>query len=126
MMGHLALGGEVIVPWAVRAAFALFKLFLGQGVVSGILAVPRDPAACSSSQPRVGSCYDVGVVRRGTASDASVSPCQFTSLIILIYQFQEPLSHIGPDEPLTNRFSSAYVSKLVYAKLGSPLLRVRF
>jgi hypothetical protein len=49
MMGRLALGGEVIIPWAVRAAFVLFELFLGQGVVSGILAVPRDSAARSSS-----------------------------------------------------------------------------
>jgi hypothetical protein len=49
VVGRLALGGEVIVPWAVRATLALFELLLGQGVVGGILAVPRDSAARSSS-----------------------------------------------------------------------------
>ena len=68
MMGRLAMGGEVIVPRAVGATFALFKLLLGQGIVGGILAVPRDSTARSSSQSRVGPRHNVGVVRGGVAS----------------------------------------------------------
>jgi hypothetical protein len=49
MVGRLAMGGEMIVPRAVRATFAFFKLLLGQGIVGSVLAVPRDSAARSSS-----------------------------------------------------------------------------
>jgi hypothetical protein len=85
VMGCLAMSGEVIVPRTVRATFALFELLLGQGIIGGILAVPRNSTARSSSQPRIGSCHNVGVVRGDVALDASVSPCQFASLIIFIH-----------------------------------------
>ena len=49
VMGCFAVGGKVVVPRAIRAALALFELFSGQGVVGGVLAVPRDSAAHSSS-----------------------------------------------------------------------------
>jgi hypothetical protein len=118
------MGGKVVVPRAIRAAFALFEFLLGQGVVGGILAIPRDSAACSSSQPGVGSRYDVGVVRRGAALDALVSPCQFTSLIVFIHQSQELFSRVGPDEPLTDRFGSSDVGELVDSELSPPPLHI--
>jgi hypothetical protein len=116
----------MVVPRAVRAAFALFELFLGQGVVGGVLAVPGDPTARPSSQSRIGSRHYVSVIRRDVALDASVSPCQFAPLIVLVHQFQESFSRISSDEPLPDRFGSADVSELVHTKLSSPLLRVSF
>jgi hypothetical protein len=55
-----------------------------------------------------------------------VSPCQFASLIILLYLSKESVSCVSSDEPLTDRFGSANVSELVDAELGSSLLRVGF
>jgi hypothetical protein len=49
MVGRFALGGEVVVPRAIRAALALLEFLLGQGVVCGVLAVPGDSAARPSS-----------------------------------------------------------------------------
>jgi hypothetical protein len=49
MMGCLTLGGEVVVPRAVRTVLTLFEFFLGQGIVRGILAVPGDSATRPSS-----------------------------------------------------------------------------
>jgi hypothetical protein len=49
MMGALAMGGQMVVPGTVGATFAFFELLLGQGVVCGVLAVPRDSTTCSSS-----------------------------------------------------------------------------
>jgi hypothetical protein len=49
MVGRFALGGEVVIPQAVRAALVLFEFLLGQGVVRGVLAVPGDSATRPSS-----------------------------------------------------------------------------
>jgi hypothetical protein len=124
VVGRFTVGGKVVVPRAIRAMLTLFEFLLGQGVVGGILAIPRDSAARSSSQPRVGSRYDVGVVRRSAVLDAPVSPCQFASLIVLIHQSQESFSCVGPDKSLADRFGSSDVGELVDPKLSPPPLCV--
>jgi hypothetical protein len=55
-----------------------------------------------------------------------VSPSQFPSFIILVYQFQESFTCVGFDEPLPDRLSSSDMSELVKAELGPSFLRVRF
>jgi hypothetical protein len=85
MMGRLAVSGEVVIPQAVGAVFALLKLLSGQCVVGGVLTVPGDSAARSSSQSGIGPSRDVGAVRHRTAPVSSVSPCQFPSLVILVH-----------------------------------------
>jgi hypothetical protein len=126
MVGRFAVGGEMIVPRAVGAALSLLELVLGQGVICGVFTIPRNPAACSSSQPGVGPGYYVGHIGRDVAPVVSVSPCQFSSLVIFLHQSQKSFSRIGPDEPLTYRFGSADVGELVDAELGPPLLCVGF
>jgi hypothetical protein len=86
VMGSLAVSGEVVVPRAIGAMLSLLEFVLGQCVVRGVLAVPRDSAVCSSSQSGVGSGYHVGVVWRGVAPILSMSPCQFASFFILFHQ----------------------------------------
>jgi hypothetical protein len=49
MVGRFALGGEMVVPRAIRAALALFEFLLGQGFICGVLAVPGDSATRPSS-----------------------------------------------------------------------------
>jgi hypothetical protein len=85
VMRRFAVSGEVIVPRAIGAAFALLELFSGQCVVSGVLAVPRDPTARSSSQSGIGPGRYVGAVGHRAAPVSSVSPCQFPLLVIFIH-----------------------------------------
>jgi hypothetical protein len=122
MVRGLTMGGQMVIPRAVGAVLALFELFLGQGIVCGILAVPRDPAACPSSQSGVRSCHYVGLVGRGVVPGASVLPCQFTSLFVLLHELKELVSHVSPNEPLPDSFGSAYIGQLVQAELGPSLL----
>jgi hypothetical protein len=49
-VGVLAMSGDVIVPGAIGATAVLFVLFLCQGVVLCIFAIPRNSASHSSSQ----------------------------------------------------------------------------
>jgi hypothetical protein len=49
VVGRFAMGGKVVVPRAIRAAFALFEFLLSQSVVGGVLAVPGNSAARPSS-----------------------------------------------------------------------------
>jgi hypothetical protein len=85
MVRRFAMSGEVVIPRAVGAASALLEFLLCQCVVGGVLAVPGDPTAGSSSQPGIGPGRSVGVVWRDTAPVSSVSPCQFSSLVIFIH-----------------------------------------
>jgi hypothetical protein len=124
MVGRFAVGGEMIVPRAVGAVLSLLELILGQGVIRGVLAIPRNPTACSSSQPGVGPGYYVGHVGRSVAPVSSMLPCQFSSLIIFIHQSQKSLSHVGSDESLADCLGLADMSELVDAELGPPFLRV--
>jgi hypothetical protein len=124
MMGCFALSGEVVVPRAVRAALSLLEFLRGQCVVCGVLAVPRDSAACPSSQPGIGPGYYVGLVWHGIAPVLSVSPCQFPSFFIFFHQPQKSFSCVGSDEPLADHLGSADVGELMDAELGPPLLCV--
>jgi hypothetical protein len=85
VMGCLAVCGKMVVPGAVGAMLSLLKLFLGQGIVGGILAVPGDRTMRSTPQSWIGPCDYVGLVRHSVASTPVVLPCQFTSLFILVH-----------------------------------------
>jgi hypothetical protein len=122
VMGVLTMGGQMVVLRAIGAALALFELLLGQGVICGVLAVPGDSTTRPSSESGIGSCHYVGVVGRGVVPGASVLPCQFTSLFVLLHELKELVSHVSPNEPLPDSFGSAYIGQLVQAELGPSLL----
>jgi hypothetical protein len=84
-VGRFAVGGDVVEPGAVRTAAAFFVLALCQNVVLGVLAVPGDGTACPAPQMQ-----GPGLLIGGLPPVVgSVSPCQFSSLAILVYQLQE-------------------------------------
>jgi hypothetical protein len=105
-MWGLTVGGNVIVPGAVGAVAVLFIFVLCQGVVLRILAIPGDGTLHSSSQTQ-----SPGLVVWGFSSAiGSVSPCQFSSLIVLIHQLQEVFSGICPNKTLSDRLGAPDVS----------------
>jgi hypothetical protein len=85
MMRRLTMGGKVVIPRAVGAAFALLEFFSCQCVVGGVLAVPGDPTTGPPLNLESGLVYSVGVVGRGATPVLSVLPCQFSSLVIFIH-----------------------------------------
>jgi hypothetical protein len=102
MMGRLAVGGEMIEPWAVGAATVFLILILHQSVIPCVVAHPRDGTSCSSSQ----TYSPMLVVRALLSAMSSVLPCQFPSLAILVYQLQEAFPGICSYKVLAYRFGA--------------------
>jgi hypothetical protein len=55
-----------------------------------------------------------------------VSPCQLSSLVILVYQLQEAFSGVRPHETFSNHLGASDVSQLVHPELCPSLLSVGF
>jgi hypothetical protein len=120
MMGCLAMGGEVVEPRAVGTAAEFLVLVLGKGIVLCIIAVPRNSAPCPSPQMQ-GPMLVVGA---RLSVMGLVSPCQFPSLAILIYQLQEAFPGVRPYQALAHCLGVSDMCQLVHSEFCSPFLGV--
>jgi hypothetical protein len=64
------------------------------------------------------------VIRALSSAVSSVSPCQFSSLAIFIYQLQEAFLGVCSYEALSYCFGAPDVSQLVHPEFGLPFLSV--